>query len=107
MIVEKSCCYCKHRESKQELTQDRLDVDIVHYCMKLDDRLYRDFGRTSDCQEFELHDELKNTAAYHGERIRILLGELLDALVGNFWKIYTLAWITGLVLITLWVIGMM
>lgn len=74
MIVEKSCCYCKHRELKQE--QDRADVDIVHFCIELDDWLYADFGRTSDCQSFELHDELKNTASYQMEQIKKIFDDL-------------------------------
>ncbi|OPY20968.1 MAG: hypothetical protein A4E26_01743 [Methanobacterium sp. PtaU1.Bin097] len=82
-MFEKSCCICQNKESKQELTQDRLDVDVVHRCLEVEEYYYldEDYGKTSDCQSFELHDELKNTAPYQLEKIKEILRGL------NFWEL--------------------
>jgi hypothetical protein len=42
---DRTCYNCKHDEANQELTQDRLDVDIVHFCTHKDDYIYEDTGK--------------------------------------------------------------
>jgi hypothetical protein len=44
-----SCCTCSERESKHELTQDRIDVDLYHYCCITGERLYEDIGKKKGC----------------------------------------------------------
>lgn len=51
-----SCCTCIHTYAKQELTQDRLDVDIVHYCKKREDRLYENEGKKG-CKDYEYRND--------------------------------------------------
>ena len=81
MVFEKTCCHCQHLESEQELCQDRLDVDIVFYCLKTGDYLFKDCGRNSDCQLFELHDELKNSMKYQLEQLQFALKKNFNYLI--------------------------
>lgn len=56
---EQCCCYCKHHEARQELMQDRLDIDVRDYCLKIGDRIYTNIVVKNKCEFFELMDEIK------------------------------------------------
>ena len=62
-MIEESCCFCEYNYGVHELTQDRLDVDVFHYCEIDNERLYEDEGKKS-CENFKLRDELKNIKEY-------------------------------------------
>ena len=49
--MDKSCCICQHRVVSQELSQDRLDVDLRHDCLIKQDKLYEDEGK--NCKDFK------------------------------------------------------
>lgn len=57
MVSENSCCYCQYRELQYRLCQNRLDVETIHFCLKIDSCLNKDNGEI--CPFFELHDEIK------------------------------------------------
>ena len=79
-MIEESCCFCKNNYGVHELTQDRLDVDVFHYCEIDDERLYEDEGKKG-CDNFELHNELKNTVEYKMCKINKLLQNIKKVLL--------------------------
>jgi ABC-type Zn2+ transport system substrate-binding protein/surface adhesin len=99
-----TCCTCKHHTAEQELTQDRLDVDIKHHCLEVDDYYYldEDYGKKG-CKHFEMSDEARegyNQTAYtQMELVKEKLGVLFFETPFPW---ILLVWIIGVIVI-LWV----